>query len=652
MKRCMSVLLLLALHSAAFAQLKLARLFTDHVVLQRQKTIPVWGWATPNESVKVSLANQSQSAKADASGKWMVRFSPMEAGGPHQLTVSAKSGNLAIKDILIGEVWLCSGQSNMEWRVAQANNYIEEKKNADFPQIRHFFVDHEVTMTPQADLKSGEWKICSPETFGNFTAVGFFFARELYLKLNIPVGLLHSSWGGSQIEGWISKEAMLTDDELKTYAQSLPDNWADADAIHDKKTRKTILGSESINPTMDDEKKYFEANYNFSKWLNAGSPLGQWDWKGVWMFRGNGYMARIIDMPADMAAKETTLGLGIQDSQNQVYINGTLIYEGAQNGIRKISIPANTWKAGNNQLMIKFGNMVNPSWYGLGLMGGESDLFVSAGTDKISLANGWKIMPSFADKHEYVHSSNNLGTTIYNSMIAPLVPFAIRGALWYQGESNAGRAYQYRTSFPLMIKDWRKQWKDDFSFYFVQLSSYGDYQNSNQGSNWGELREAQTMTLSLPKTGMAVSADVGNPKDIHPTNKQDVGHRLAVNALKFDYGQDVLHSGPMYESVKFEEGKAVLSFKHIGKGLMAKDKFGYLKGFEIAGEDKAFYYAKADIIGDKVVVYHPKGLKPIAVRYAWADAPEDANLFNIDGLPASPFRTDDWKGLTVGKKFE
>lgn len=652
MKRCMSVLLLLALHSAAFAQLKLARLFIDHVVLQRQKTIPVWGWATPNESVKVSLANQSQSAKADASGKWMVRFSPMEAGGPHQLTVSAKSGNLAIKDILIGEVWLCSGQSNMEWRVAQANNYLAEKQNADYPQIRHFFVDHEVTMTPQADLKSGEWKICSPETVGNFTAVGFFFARELYQKLNIPVGLLHSSWGGSQIEGWISKEAMLTDDELKTYAQSLPDNWADADAIHDKKTRKIILGNESINPTVDDEKKYFEANYDFSKWLNAGSPLGQWDWKGVWMFRGNGYMARMIDMPADMAAKETTLGLGIQDSQNQVYINGTLVYEGAQNGIRKISIPANTWKADNNQLMIKFGNMVNPSWYGLGLMGGENDLFVSAGTDKISLANAWKIMPSFADKHEYVHSSNNLGTTIYNSMIAPLVPFAIRGALWYQGESNAGRAYQYRTSFPLMIKDWRKQWKDDFSFYFVQLSSYGDYQNSNQGSNWGELREAQTMTLSLPKTGMAVSTDVGNPKDIHPTNKQDVGHRLAVNALKFDYGQDVLHSGPMYESVKFEEGKATLSFKYTGKGLMAKDKFGYLKGFEIAGEDKAFYYAKADIIGDKVVVYHPKGLKPIAVRYAWADAPEDANLFNIDGLPASPFRTDDWKGLTVGKKFE
>lgn len=652
MKRCVSVLLLLALHSAAFAQLKLARLFSDHVVLQRQKSIPVWGWAAPNENVKVSLSNQSQSAKADSSGKWIVRFTSMEAGGPYQLTASTKSDNLTVNDILIGEVWLCSGQSNMEWRVAQANNYIQEKQNADFPKIRHFFVDHEVMMTPQADLKSGEWKVCSSETVGNFTAVGFFFARELYQKLNIPVGLLHSSWGGSQIEGWISREAMLTDAELKAYAQGLPDNWADADKIHDAKTRKSLLGSESINPSGDDEKKYFDANYDFSKWLSAGNPLGQWDWKGVWMFRGNGYMARFIDMPADMASKETALGLGIQDAQNQIYINGKLVYEGAEKGVRKISIPANTWKAGKNQIIIKFGGMLNPSWYGLGLMGSADDLYVSAGTDKISLANGWKIMPSFADKHEYVHSSNNLGTTIYNSMIAPLVPFAIRGSLWYQGESNAGRAYQYRKSFPLMINDWRKQWKDDFSFYFVQLSSYGDYQTSNQGSNWGELREAQTMTLSLPKTGMAVTTDVGNPKDIHPTNKQDVGHRLAVNALKFDYNQDVLPSGPMYESVKFEDGKAILSFKYTGKGLMVKDKFGYLKGFEIAGEDKAFYYAKADIVGDKVVVYHPKGVKPIAVRYAWADAPDDANLYNTDGLPASPFRTDDWKGLTVGKKFE
>jgi sialate O-acetylesterase len=237
-------------------------------------------------------------------------------------------------------------------------------------------------------------------------------------------------------------------------------------------------------------------------------------------------------------------------------------------------------------------------------------------------------------------------------MIAPLVPFSISGALWYQGESNAGRAYQYRQSFPLMIEDWRKKWNDVFPFYFVQLATFGPYQNSNQGSDWSELREAQTMTLNLPKTGMAVTTDVGNPNDIHPTNKQDVAHRLAANALKFNYNQDVTYSSPMYESVKLEDGKATISFKLTGKGLEIRDKFGYLKGFEIAGEDKVFYYAKAELVDNKVVVYHPKGLKPTSVRYAWANSPLDANLFNTEGFPVCPFRTDDWTGVTAGKKFE
>ena len=261
-------------------------------------------------------------------------------------------------------------------------------------------------------------------------------------------------------------------------------------------------------------------------------------------------------------------------------------------------------------------------------------------------------MPSFAEKHEYAHLMNNVGTSIYNAMIVPLIPFAIRGSLWYQGESNAGRAYQYRQSFPLMINDWRKLWNDQFSFYWVQLSSYGPYNDSNKGSGWAELREAQDMTLSLPKTGMAVTTDVGNPKDIHPTNKQDVAHRLAVNALKFDYGQDIVYSSPLYDHVSFDGNKAIISFKHAEGGLIVKDKFGYLKGFEIAGDDKVFYYAKAEIVGNQVVVSHPKVATPVSVRYAWADSPEDANLYNAAGFPASGFRTDTWPGITSKSKFE
>lgn len=650
MKRFLFLCLIL-IQTQSFAQLKLARLFSDHVVLQRQKPIPVWGWAKPKEKVTITLADQKQIATADAAGKWMVKLNAMEAGGPHQMTITAKSGTLQVNDILLGEVWLCSGQSNMEWPVKRADNYNAEKKNADFPQIRHFFVAHEVTLSPQTDLKTGEWKICNEENVGDFTAVGFFFARELYQKLNIPIGLLHSSWGGSQIEGWISKEAMQTNNELRDYAQNLPKSWEEADSILDLKVRKQLLKAE-ITPTLSDEKKYTQAGYDFSRWFYANNPLGQWTGKAVRVSRGTGFMARILEISEEIARENTTLGLGIQDSFNEIYINGQLVSEGIIEGTRKISLPANTWKSGKNQLVIKFGNMVKNPNFGLGVNGTSDDFFISSKDNKLSLISDWYLMPSFAEPHSYNHNQNSMGTSIYNAMIVPLLPFTIRGALWYQGESNAGRAYQYRQTFPLMIEDWRKQWDDEFSFYFVQLSSFGSYQNSNQGSNWAELREAQTMTLSLPKTGMAVTTDVGNPKDIHPTNKQDVGHRLALNALKFDYEQEALHSGPMYESVHFEEDRAVVSFQFVGEGLMAKDKYGYAKGFEIAGEDKVFYYAKAEIMGDKVEVYHPKGQKPMAVRYAWADAPEDANVFNSNGLPASPFRSDNWQGKTVGQKFE
>jgi sialate O-acetylesterase len=650
MKKTLLILFLLT-SQFTFAQLKIARLFSDHVVLQRQKPIPVWGWAKAKDKITVTLAGQTQTAVTDASGKWQVKFNPLEAGGPFTMSISDKTNSLKINDILIGEVWLCSGQSNMEWSVKQADNFKVEKKNANFPQIRHFFVEHEVTMTPETDLKTGAWKVCSEETVGDFTAVGFFFAREVYQKMNIPIGLLHSSWGGSQVEGWISKEGMASSEEFKNYTQNLPKNWEEADALQDKKLRKQLFGTDFM-PTTEDEKKYVSAGYDFSKWHYTDSPLGQWDWKGIWAFRGTAFMARNIEIPVEMTSQLTTLGLGIQDAKNEIYINGKLVAEGVMKGVRKVTLPANTWQTGTNSLVIKFDKMIDPAWYGSGLMGTNEDLFVSADKQKINIAKDWKLMPSFAEKHEYAHSSNNVGTSIYNGMIAPLVPFAIRGALWYQGETNAGRAYQYRKSFPLMITDWRQKWNDEFPFYFVQLSTYGEYHDSNKGSNWGELREAQTMTLSLPKTGMAVTTDVGNPNDIHPTNKQDVGHRLAIIALKQDYGQNIVYASPMYEKVDFGGNNATISFKNIGGGLTVKDKFGYLKGFEIAGEDKVFHYAKAEIVGDKVIVTHPKNQKPVAVRYAWANSPLDANLFNAEGLPACPFRTDDWEGVTAKAKFE
>ena len=651
MSKLLSLLILLIISTSAVCQVRLARLFSDHVVLQRQQPIPVWGWAKAGETVKATLAGQTQQVKADASGKWLVRFAPLEAGGPHTLAVTAKSGTATATDILIGEVWLCSGQSNMEWPVKQANNFAAEKKNANFPQIRHFRVEHELALTPQTELKgSGDWKVCSSETVGDFTAVGFFFARELTQKLNnVPIGLLHSSWGGSQVEGWISKEGMLSNAELRPYAQHLPTTWTQADSLLDVQMRKQLQVPGTLSTA--DEANYLKPTYDFAGWRKT-DPMGQWEWKDMHGFMGQGYMARIVDIPAEMVPVSTTLALAENDSPNQIYINGKLVSDGAMAGVRKLTMPANTWQAGSNRIVMKMGPMVDPAWYGLGLKGSSADLYVADDLQRISLANDWRILPAFAEKHTYKRFMNNVGVSIYNAMIAPLEPFAMRGVLWYQGETNAGRSYQYRQSFPLLITDWRQKFGQTMSFYFVQLSSFGGNQSSNKGSGWAELREAQTMTLSLPKTGMAVITDIGNPKDIHPTNKQDVGHRLALNALKLDFGQNVNYQSPMYDKVAFEGSKAIVTFKNAADGLMAKDNYGYLKGFEIAGDDKVFYYAKAEIKGNTVVVSHPNVPKPAAVRYAWTDAPEEANLFSTDGLPANSFRTDVWPGVTQNAKFE
>lgn len=655
MKIRFTLLILLLVNAAAFSQVRLARLFSDHVVLQRQKPIPVWGWAKPRETVRATLAGQTQQAKADASGKWIVTFSPLEAGGPHTLAATAKSGTVQVSDILIGEVWLCSGQSNMEFTVKQADHFAVEKKNANFPQIRHFNVDHELALTPQTELKTGDWKIASAETVGDFTAVGFFFARELYQKLNIPIGLVHASWGGSQIEGWISKEGMMSNAELRPTIQNLPTNWRAADSLIDVRLRQQLHVSPSL--TAADEKKYLDPGYDFTGWTKS-DPIGQWEWKGMRGFTGQGYMARIIDIPGEMVNEPTTLALAENDSPNQIYINGKLIAEGVMPGVRKIIVPANTWKAGKNHLILKLGNMVTPSWYGPGLKGSADDLYVADDIQRISLARDWYLLPAFAEEHKYKRFMNNVAISMYNAMIAPLEPYALRGVLWYQGETNAGRSYQYRQAMPLLITDWRQKFGQNLSFYIVQLSSYGPNQSSNKGSGWAELREAQTMTLSLPKTGMAVTTDVGNPNDIHPTNKQDVGHRLALNALKLDYGQDINYSSPMMDKVKFEGDKAIITFTHVADGpsspgLTAKDAYGYLKGFEIAGADKVFHYAKAEISGkNTVVVSSPHVPKPVAVRYGWADSPVDANLFSSDGLPANSFRTDTWPGVTANTKFD
>ncbi|MBC7409305.1 MAG: sialate O-acetylesterase [Arcicella sp.] len=632
--------------------LKLARLFSDHLVFQRDKPIKIWGWAGVGERVEVSIGNQKNIVSTNSDGKWLAELPAMPAGGPYDVFIKTKTKEIAISDILIGEVWLCSGQSNMEWKLKSADNATNEMAEANYPMIRHFEVAHEVEFEPQDDLKSGEWKVCSPKTAGDFSAVGYFFARDLYQKLKVPIGLIHSSWGGSQVEGWISKKAMKESDVLNYYPNIMPKNWNEDTDNWKRKLVEKIYGDKNYNLNSVKASEYLKEGFNFNKWLRV--DLGSsFDWQNIGAFRGNYFLQRTIEIPESAVSEESIFIFGRNNSKMELYINGNIIFSGTNEKNIAIKVPQNKWKKGTNSIIIKIGTTTNPPWFGAGIEGKSDEFYIESSQGNIPLNNQkWNMCPVWDEPITFAHFMNSVGTTIYNAMIAPLIPYGIQGTIWYQGESNAGRAFQYRKSFPLMIQNWRKDWKDDFSFLFAQLSSYGKNQSSNEGSNWAELREAQNMTLSLPKTGMAVITDIGNPDNIHPTNKLDVGKRLALSALKMTYNQSNTIISPMFKEVKFVGNKAIVSFENVGSTLMTKDKYGYLKGFEIAGDDKRFYYAQAQIKNNTVVISHSNVNKPVSVRYAWADAPIDANLFNTEGLPASPFRTDTWEGITTKKQYE
>jgi len=494
----------IACTAAGRADVKLPAVISDHMVLQQETPATVWGWATPGEKVNVSFAGKAAETVADAAGKWRVKLDDLKSGAAGELVVKGNN-TLTVKDVLVGEVWLASGQSNMEWVVANAKDPQQEIAAANFPAIRIFTVTKNAQAELQEDLP-GKWEVVSPASAGHLTAVGYFFARRLHQELKQPIGILHTSWGGTAAELWTPKRTLAADPDFKP----ILDSW-------DKKV--------------------------------AGYPKAKAD-----------YDAALEKWKEDeKAAKEAGKPAPPQPRAPQ--------------GNTAVGSPA----------------------------------------------------------------------ALYNGMIAPLTPYTIRGAIWYQGESNAGNARLYRKLFPTMILSWRRAWNAEFPFLFVQLASYNAKKIPLTGqpeeSQWAELREAQTMTLELPRTGMAVAIDVGEPNDIHPKNKQEVGRRLSLIAEASVYYREQEYSGPLFAGAQTEDGRIRLSFRNSA-GLKAGDG-GKLKGFTIAGEDKKFALADAEIEGDHIVVSSPAVKEPFAVRYGWADVPE-CNLVNETGLPASPFRTDSW----------
>lgn len=650
MRKPLLFLFLFSFSYALHAQLSLDNYFGDHMVLQRNQSLVFKGKAKPGEVIKGVIGNQTFETTVGSDGTWIATCDGLGVGGPYKLKVSGQTETIEVQDILIGDVWLCTGQSNMEWVLKNTDNSKEAIEVANFPQIRHLKVNHDLSFQPKKDITKTKWEVASPSTAGEFTAVGYYFAKYLNAELNIPIGLVNSSWGGSHVETWISKQAIKDSEVLGYYASSIPESWSQDSVLQERAILKKIYGSSDFDLTKVKEQDYFKSDYNFSDWLNINVP-GQWDWMGFPGYRGNAFLQKEVTLPADFSANETVFNFGSNTGDFELYVNGELIARGYYPDGIKIDIPSNTWREGKNSIILGISQQANDGV--MGFWGGKSDFYLQSGESKVALAaEPWKMIPRWNKNRHYAQWMNNSGSISYNAMIAPLVDYPIAGAIWYQGESNAGRAYQYRKSFPLLIESWRKDWGYDFPFLFVQLSSFGPTPSSNKGSNWAELREAQTMTLNLPNTGMAVTIDIGNPNDIHPRNKLDVGERLAKSALKVAYDKNIVGNGPMYKSMSTKKGRAILSFTDIGSGLMVKDKYGYLQGFEIAGADQKFYYAQAKIVGDQVEVSHPSVSSPKAVRYGWTNSPIDANLFNKEGFPASPFRTDSWKGVTEGVRYE
>jgi sialate O-acetylesterase len=572
----------------------------------------------------------------------------MKPGGPYVMKVTDGVESVILKNVLIGEVWIASGQSNMEFTLSRAANASAEIKMANYPGIRFFTVQRATALTPQDEVK-GTWDECNSKNAPDFSAVAYFFARHLTQTMGVNVGVIHTSWGGTPAESWTDEATLKSNLELAPLLTSLNKMRHGDNEITQQKKRMTEW-EDWWEDIYEDVQKFSWAapDADLSAWQPADVPqgngatvLGSID--GVVWYR------REVVIPDSWAGKTLVLKLAAIDDFDDTFLNGIEVGKTGREtpnwymAQREYKIPANLFHPGVNTLAVR----ITDIWLGGGFTGDADQMSLGLADGShpaIPLAGeSWKTRTEFTfdPKHDparpTVTDESGIATVLYNGMIAPLVPYGIRGAIWYQGEANADRAAQYRTLFPAMIDCWRNAWDDAFPFYYVQLANFMGRKDIPSESQWAELREAQLMTLDVKRTGMAVIIDIGDANDIHPRDKQDVGKRLALWAEAKTYDVDAPYSGPLFESMKIKNGKAILKFDHVDSGLAVHgDK---LKGFSIAGPDGRFVWAEAEIKDDRIVVWSPAVAEPKAVRYAWADNPE-ANLYNGAGLPASPFRTD------------
>jgi sialate O-acetylesterase len=615
-------------------------LFADHAVLQRDIKVPVWGWAQPGGRVLVSFAGQNKETVADSDGKWNTTLDPMPASAEGR-TLEVTSGQASMKsrinDVLVGDVWICSGQSNMEMGIGACDE-ADEITKADFPNIRLLSVPRRISFLPEATIDS-RWLPCSPETitqgaWGGFSAAAYFFGKEMHRELGVPIGLIHTSWGGTPCEAWTSGDALAsTGRNQKELAQvshvaSLPG----PDRLND------FMGSWYHENDPGTRGGWFKAESDVSTWKTATMPA-TWSDSGLPGYEGIVWLRRSFEIPAAWQGGDLVLGLGTIADVDTTWINGRIVgRRDSYDETRTYTVPAAVLRPGRNEIAIRVMNAG-----GGGLSGKSEQLKIQLPNNNdapVSLAGTWHLKASATRAETGAALAGNAGTpsVLYNGMIAPLVPYAVQGAIWYQGEGNTPDPMGYRTLLPTLIRDWRERFiSEKFSFHIVSLANY---QPTSTEQDWPALREAQAMTAKqTPHCGHAVTIDIGDAKDIHPKNKREVGRRLALSTLANTHGRDIAWSGPWYRSMEITAQGIRLTFDHTHGGLLAKD--GPLTGFTIAGEDRKFVTASAVMDGETVLVSSPEVNKPVAVRYAWSANPT-CNLYNKAGLPAVPFRTDDW----------
>jgi sialate O-acetylesterase len=646
-----SIVCLISIQFAS-ADIKLPKIIGSNMVIQRNQACKIWGWGDKGEKVKIVFKGEAYKSKSDQTGKWSVILPAFEAGGPFEMIIEGKN-RIKLHNVMIGEVWICSGQSNMRWPVENLPIAENESAAAKHPDIRLFTVHRSIQYLPADDIAGGEWKICDPATVLKFSAVGYYFGRHLHRVLDVPIGLISSNWGGTNIETWTSREAISTVEDFAKKVAVLEDYDPEKAKEQKKAEVQELLKKHTgtVPGLVNGKAVWAVPDLDMTGWGHMEMPQG-WEVGGLAGVDGVVWFRYDFDLTGEILWQDLTLELGFIDDSDMTWINGHLVGETSQdrNAKRVYKIPAMHLQEGRNVITIR----VRDDGGRGGLLGPAGSFRIVSGGFERSLVGTWRYRISaegLKTNMQYLLGPNDYPTLLFNGMIHPLLNYSVRGAIWYQGEANTRRAYQYRQLFPLMIQDWRKQWnRPDMPFFFVQLANYRQPEEEPGESDWAELREAQSMALDLPHTGMAVSIDIGEADDIHPANKLDVGKRLALSAMKVAYGKEIVHSGPIFKEMKIDGSQAIITFDHAGSGLKVKDRYGYLKGFAIAGTDRKFHWARAYMEGNKVTVQSDKVPAPVAVRYGWADNPADVNLYNMEGLPASPFRTDDWPGITYPVK--